>query len=126
MIIALKKLLFSLIFIFLGWLCHRILAWRIRIRRVRESMPAVPLIIPPFAIIRHFIPQQFQTYPPHWLVQDVKCRVKFDTDIVPMICLFGRDVFLVANPEAISEIVGNVTRFPKDMEQYRTSPRLMS
>jgi hypothetical protein len=84
-------------------------------------MPVVPLIIQPFAIIRHFLPQRFQTYHPHWLVQDVKCRVKFETDILPMICLFGRDVYFVANPEAISEVSGNVARFPKDLEQYRTN-----
>ena len=100
------------------WLLYRIIRWRIRISRMRRIMPAAAALSPPYSLLRRFIPQSWQTYHADWQFQDRRTYDNFGTDIVPLICLFGKDTIYVADADAVVEIATNINRFPKDLKLY--------
>jgi hypothetical protein len=100
-------------------LIYRFIHWRIRISRYRRTMDAVPVIVHPWALIRRFIPSQWQTFNHDWNFRLRREYTRlFDGDIVVFAALFGLDVVFVANAEAIVEIATNPTKYPKDTKLY--------
>ena len=100
------------------WLLYRVVIWRLRVARVGRTMPVVPVLCEPYTLLRHFIPTKWQTYHADWQFQGRKAYDNLGTDIVPLICLFGKDLVYIADADAVIEIATNVTRFPKDLKLY--------
>ena len=104
------------------WLLYRIIRWRVRISRMRRTMPVVPVLVAPYALLRRLVPKSWQTYHADWQFQDRRTYDNLGTDIVPLICLFGNDTVYVADADAVVEIATNITRFPKDLKLYSRTP----
>jgi hypothetical protein len=104
-----------------GYLLYRVIQWRLRLAKVRRTMPAVGVISEPWAIWRRFWPGKWQTYHNEWQFQDRKTFDNHGSDILPLICLFGKDVYYLFDADAIVEVSMDAVRFPKDLELYRIS-----
>lgn len=100
------------------YLIYRIIQWRLRLARVRRSLPAIGLVISPFHMLRRLYPSKYQRWSPHWQFQRAKHYDNLGTDIVPTISLFGDDIYYVADADAVVELATNVARFPKNLKLY--------
>ena len=102
------------------WIAHRVIRWRFRIARIRRTMPVIPVIIQPFAVIRKFWPQKWQTWHNDWQFQRRKQYHDLGTGMVPLIALFGLDSVYISDADVVAEIssVANAARFPKDVKLY--------
>jgi hypothetical protein len=103
------------------YLVYRVVQWRRRIARIQRTMPVVPLIVKPWNLLRMIIPRRFQTWHGDWQFQNRKNGHRFDTDITPLVPLFGHDTIYVADADAVVEIATNERRFPKDLRLYGIS-----
>jgi hypothetical protein len=106
----------------LVWLVYRIIEWQQRLARVRKTMPAYGLFIEPYSLLRRLVPTRWQTFFPNWQFQQRRKFNSLGTNIIPMVCLFGKDSFYISDPEAVVEIYSNQTRFPKDLKLYGMVP----
>jgi cytochrome P450 len=104
---------------FVVFLVYRVVQWRLRLARVRRTMPAVGVISEPWAIWRRFWPKKWQAYNNEWQFQQRKSFDSHGSDILPLICLFGKDVYYLFDADAIVEASMDAVRFPKDLVLYR-------
>ena len=111
---SLIVLLLSLAF----WLTFRIIAWRLRVTRIRRTMPVIPTLFDPYQLVRMFIPKRLQRYHSDWQFQQRKQFNDLGTGLVPLIPLFGLDVLYVSDADAILEMATNPNRFRKDLKLY--------
>lgn len=109
-----------LILILVGYVCHRIVQWIIRIIRIKKTMPVIPVLIHPWSILRLAWPRRYQAWHKDWQFHQRRHFRNLGTYITPLISLFGNDAIYVADAEAIVEISRDSTRFPKDLRVYGT------
>ena len=117
-----NRFLYLLLFV-VSWLSYRVIQWRLRVIRVKRTLPVVPIVLHPWNMLRMFWPKKWQRYTPDWCFQLRKEYENHGTNITALIPLFGRDVWYVANAEAIVEMASNPNRYPKDLSLY-SSPWL--
>jgi hypothetical protein len=109
-----------LLFAFALWIAYRVIRWQCRIARIQRTMPVIPVIVQPFALIRKFWPQKWQTWHNDWQFQRRKQYDDLGTGMVPLIALFGLDSVYISDADVVAEIssVANAARFPKDVKLY--------
>jgi hypothetical protein len=112
------KSLLAVVFLVTFWLVHRIVQWRLRIVRIGRTMAVVPLVFDPYRLERLLVPKRWQKYHSNWQFERRKEFDGFGTGVLPLICLFGRDIFFVSDADAIVEMATNPIGFPKDLKLY--------
>lgn len=115
-----KTLTFVLL-VLLSLLCNRIIQWRVRITKIRRTMPVVPVLVDPYSLVRRLFPKKWQTYHRNWQFQERKAYDNLCIDIIPLICLFGNDIVYVSDADAVVEIAMNTQYYPKDLKLYSKS-----
>jgi hypothetical protein len=115
-----NHLIIAAALLYLLFLCYWVVQWRIRLARVRKTMPAIALIFGPYWTPRRFIPKKYQTFYPDWHFES-RGKYNFGTGIIPLISLFGGDAIYVSDADGIVELSTDTVRFPKDPQTYRKS-----
>ena len=104
----------------LSALFYRIFQWRLRISRIRRTMPVIPVLVPPYSLVRLLWPERYQTYHGNWQFHGRRNYDNLGTGIVPLVPLLGNELVYVADAEAVVEMSTNPSRYPKDLRLYGT------
>jgi hypothetical protein len=104
----------------------KFVTWRLRLRRYRKHYPVVlEPIFDLWHLVRLFIPRRWQHYHGNWAFNNLDEFRALGSDIIALVPLFGIDVILVADAEAVCEIATGATRFPKDLRLYSIPPTIL-
>jgi hypothetical protein len=112
-----KSSMVARIFVFsvLVALLFRLLRCYARIRKVRRSIPVVPVLFPSTSRFRLLYPKKWQRYHRDWHMQ-IGRQFYRESDIVALISLFEYDQMFVSDPAAVLETYTS-GRFQKDLVQ---------
>ena len=118
----------SLLVTLAGWLVYRLIEWQVRLSRMRQTLPAIAVILHHGAVLRMLIPKRWQTVHLDWQFQNRK-HFQFSADgphYLVHVPLFGESTVYCYDAEGIVEITANSARYPKDLKLYSTLPHFVA